>query len=289
MVVWEKFRIDVIASRTGHRIRTLATDVSLNRFTPQPSVSPNGTVFFDDAHDVNNVPNEQILSVSLSGGPIVVVGDGHDPAVSPDGRFLAYLMYADVTNGDQGVAVRDLQTGATKTWRYFTSGPDITDLSWSPDSQDLSFTATTPTSNHRSLTFGAWVLRVSAPSGSLDVAREILLPPGMAWAGFVSPSKGIGVTQQSSKVALSIVAVVTGKIISRLPPVSGQLGVGNSLDGAEGTVQVDPSGRYLALVEVGSGTGALYRWTMGSDPNRISTKPVRVAIGVLGVAWVPTN
>ena len=295
VVVWRNFRIEVVSSTTGRLIRTLAPDAGLNRFTPQPAVSPGGTVYFDEAHDVNGIPDEQILSVPLSGGQITGVADGHDPAVSPDGRFLAYLTYADIANVGQGVAVRDLRTGATKIWRYSTIGPDITGLSWSPDSQEVSFTTTTPTPDNRSLTVGAWVLNASTPTGSLDAARKIPLAPGMAWAGYVNRADGIGVTQHwagtipSSSFGLSVVDATSGRVIASLPHVSGQLAVDNVLDGAEGAVQIDPSGQHLALVEVVSGSGALYRWTIGSIPNRISTEPVQIATGVIGAAWVPTR
>ena len=295
VVVWRNFRIEVVSSTTGRLIRTLAPDAGLNRFTPQPAVSPGGMVYFDEAHDVNGIPDEQILSVPLSGGQVTSVADGHDPAVSPDGRFLAYLTYADITNVGQGVAVRDLRTGATKIWRYSTVDPDITGLSWSPDSQEVSFTTTTPTPDNRSLTVGAWVLNASTPTGSLDAAREIPLAPGMAWAGYVNRADGIGVTQHwagtipSSSFGLSVVDATTGRVIASLPHVSGQLAVGNVLDGAEGTVQIDASGQHLALVEVGSGSGALYRWTIGNNPTRISTDPVQIATGVIGAAWVPTR
>jgi len=295
LVVWKDFSIEVVSSTTGRLIRTLAPDAGLNRFTPQPAVSPSGTVFFDEAHDVNGIPDEQIQSVPLSGGQVTSVADGHDPAVSPDGSFLAYLTYADITNVGQGVAVRDLRTGATKIWRYSTVGPDITGLSWSPDSQDVSFTTTTPTPDNRSLTVGAWVLNASTPTGSLDAARKIPLAPGMAWAGYVNRADGIGVTQHwagtipSSSFGLSVVDATSGRVIASLPHVSGQLAVGNVLDGAEGAVQIDPSGQHLALVEVGSGSGSLYRWTIGSIPNRISTDPVQIATGIIGAAWVPTR
>jgi len=298
VVVWSNFgRIEVISSATGHVIRTLATDVALNRGTPQPTVSPSGTVYFDDAHDVNiNVPDEQILSVPLSGGPVTVVADGHDPVVSPNGRLLAYLTYADYSsNGREGIVVRDLLTGETKTWQYSNTGPSVSAPSWSPDSESLSFTAVTASPNKRSETLGAWVLRVSTPSGSLDAARKIPLPTGMAWAGYLNPAEGIGVSQhwgptrRSSTFALSVVDVATGRVMTRLPAVPGQLGVGNIYDGAEGTVQVDPSGQHVAVVEVGSGNGTLYRWTIGRDPIRISADPIQIATGVISAAWVPTH
>ena len=294
VVVWRNFRIEVVSSTTGRLIRTLAPDAGLNRFTPQPAVSPGGTVYFDEAHNVNGIPGEQILSVPLSGGKVTVVADGHDPAASPDGHLLAYLTY-DISNVGEGLVVKDLRTGTTMIWRYSMTGPDITGLSWSPDSRAVSFTATTPTPDNRSLTIGAWVLSVSTPSGSLDEARRIPLPSGMAWAGYVNAVDGIGVTQQrggtrqSSTFGLSVVDARTGHVIARSPHVSGQLAVGNAFDGAEGTVQVDPSGQHLAVVEVGSGSGALYRWTIGSDPKRISADPVRIATGVIGAAWVPTR
>ena len=231
----------------------------------------------------------------LSGGQVTGVADGHDPAVSPDGSFLAYLTYADITNVGQGVAVRDLRTGATKIWRYSTVGPDITGLSWSPDSQEVSFTTTTPTPDNRSLTVGAWVLNASTPLVRWTQPERYRLRlewPGRATSIAVD---GIGVTQHwagtipSSTFGLSVVDATSGRVIARLPHVSGQLAVGNVFDGAEGAVQIDPSGQHLALVEVGSGSGALYRWTIGSNPNRVSTDPVRIATGVIGAAWVPTR
>jgi hypothetical protein len=145
MVVWKDFRIEVISSKNGQLIRTLATDVALNRGTPQPTVSSSGTVYFDDAHDVNiTAPTEQILSVPLLGGPVTVVADGRHPVVSPNGRSLAYVTYVDDTAGREGIVVRDLRTGATKTWPYSDTGPDISALAWSPDSESLSFSAVTP-------------------------------------------------------------------------------------------------------------------------------------------------
>jgi len=296
IVVWKEFRIELISSKTGRLIRTLATDVGLNRGTPHPTVSPSGTVYFDDANDVTiTAPSEQILSVPLLGGPATHVADGRHPVVSPNGRFLAYVTYVDYTNGREGIAVRDLLTGAMKTWRYANTGPDISALSWSPDSESLSFSAITPTPDNRTETLGTWALGVSSSPGSLDAARKIPLPPGMAWAGYLKPDEGIavfqhpGLTGQMTSIELRVVDAGTGRIIARLPSVRGLLGVDNSLDGSEGTIQIDPSGQHLALVEVGSGEGTLYRWTIGSVPNHISAGPIQITTGVFGAAWVPAR
>ena len=48
VVVWEHFRLDVLSSLDGHRIRTLATDVGEFRGSPSLSVAPGRTVYFDN-------------------------------------------------------------------------------------------------------------------------------------------------------------------------------------------------------------------------------------------------
>jgi hypothetical protein len=289
MVVWTtNFRIEVISAVSGHVIRTLATNVALYRYMPHPTVSPSGTVFFDNAHYMNGRPSEQVLSVPLSGGPVTVIGAGHYPVVSPNGLLLAYLAFTDVTGAAEAIVVRNLRTGVTSTWRYSGAGPDISQLSWAPDSTALSFTTTTTTAAGRGTTILAAVtLDLSDPGRSLEGARRIPLPAGLAWAGYVNATEGIGVRQRPGSAAdtgwtgPAIVDVATGRIVRGWPEMPGLLGVWNVHDGLEGTVQVDPSGRHLALAEVGSGRGSLWRWTIGSR------SPARITTGVGTAAWVP--
>ena len=310
MVVWRGFNIDVISSTSGHLIRTLATGVGLFRGIPHPTVSPKGIVYFDQGVEPTpNVPVEQIASVPLRGGPVTVVADGHYPDVSPNGRFLAYVADTDFTNAPGSIVVRDLLTGETKGWGHARAGPDISQLSWSPDSKALSFTSAIPTPDKRTETLANRVIDTSAPSGSLDAARVIPLPrcppPGlwaphgtsraMAWAGYLSTSEGIGVCQhvgltwQSSTTTLSVIDVSSGRDVAQLPTLRSPLGTGNVFDGAEGTIQIDATGQHLAIGEVRSGADALYRWTIGSRATRMRTAPILVAQGAMSGTWVPTK
>ena len=309
LVVWKNFDIEVISSTSGLLIRTLATGVGLFRGVPRPSVSPSGIVYFDrGVEPTPNVPVQQVVSVPLQGGPLTVVAIGHQPTVSPNGRLLAYLADTDFSDGPEAIEVRNLTTGATTTWQYPNAGPDISGLTWTPDSRSLAFTATTPTPDKTGATLGSSVLDVSTPSSSLEAAKPIPLsqcpspppwdfpgaPRTMAWAGYLSATEGIGVcrrgsplTGQSYKIELNVVAVATGRVIAHLPAISAQLDVGSVLDGSEGEVQVDAVGRHLAIVEVGTGIGTLYRWSLGNDLLPISGSPVRVTSGALSPAWVP--
>jgi hypothetical protein len=82
---------------------------------------------------------------------------------------------------------------------------------------------------------------------------------------------------------ISEVEVRSGRIVKRLATFPGSLAVDNVYDGAEGTLQMDPSHRYLSIAETGSGNWSLYRWKIASGP------ALRIATGVIAGAWVPVS
>ncbi|MGH8997808.1 MAG: TolB family protein [Acidimicrobiia bacterium] len=96
-----------------------------------------------------------IARVRLDGrGEPVTVARGISPAVSPDGRRLAYAAPGRPRSDGRpacfnAIAVKDLRTGKTRTWRYPDDGDhsgalytesSFTKLAWSPDSRRLAFT-----------------------------------------------------------------------------------------------------------------------------------------------------
>lgn len=314
VVVWTQtspgtLSIQVISSKTGHVIRTLAVDDGLFRSSPQPAVSAlTGTVFFDDAIGGSAPPNpgplprEQLMSVPLGGGAVSVVAQGHDPAVSPNGRLLAYQTFTDITDAPQAIVVQDLVTGASTTWQFATNAPEISNgLSWSPDSRSLAFQSET-------LVHGVWnlntrIIDLSSPNRSLDDTRLISLPlcpaptnwasPGagrdMLWAGFLSATEGIGtchhagLTLQDDWNQPIVVNLATGRVVRRLPVIRGLVGGGPS------SFQVDPSGHHLLFIGAGSGAGGLYRWTVIGHPPRAAGPPSLVKNAVGSATWVPSH
>ena len=97
IVGWQSSdRVVVIDTRTGAVVRTLATGVSVEApGLPDLTVSPGGQVYFDSAPLPGVSPadaeGDQIYTVPITGGPVVEVGPGSDPQVSPNGQLLAYL------------------------------------------------------------------------------------------------------------------------------------------------------------------------------------------------------
>jgi len=320
MVVWAQntpgssMTIQVISSRSGRVIRTLATDVGLFQTVPQPAISKVGTVYYDQVAPGPSTPGpgaqppvEQILSVPLSGGLSTFVADGHDPEVSPNGRLLAYLTWAQnpTTGGPEGIVVKDLFTGAVNTWQYTSNsepaiGPYINTISWSPDSRSL--VVAQEAFDNRSWHLTARRLWLSGPSRSLEALPQIplpLCPPGaawasldakrdMAWAGFLNSREGIGdchyvgSTRQSDLTEPVVFDLATGHVVRMLPSISGLIG-----QGPGGGYLADPSGQHLLFVGSGLGAGGLYRWTLSDQPKGKPSHPIFVKNDVGSASWVP--
>jgi hypothetical protein len=149
--------IEMLDGRDGHTLRTLAT---------HPEATTGG---FPYLQAVALTPDRSQVFYSLVGdcGPATIYrvpADGHSaavaivtgvsPAVSPDGRKLAYAVAGAAKPGEErhcqnALVVRDLQTGAERTWRY-PDTPDfatplyqdavISEINWAPDSTRLAYT-----------------------------------------------------------------------------------------------------------------------------------------------------
>ncbi len=318
MVVWASAQvgttmsIQVISSRSGHVVRTLASDLGLFNSTPQPAVAPDGTVYYDQAIGATqqgpgaHPPVEQILSVPITGGPSTFVADGHDPVVSPDGRYLAYLIWTQITDGPEGVVVVNRLTGMVNTWQYSTNAPDINTIWWSPDSRALVVSSATLVGTGPRSTWHPSVGRLvlSDPNRSLDVLPQVKLPlcppptqwagPGasrdMAWAGFLNTAEGIGMcyhvglTSEDSWTQPVVVNLATGSVVRKLPVVRGLIGMGPS-----GGFHGDVSGHHFVFIGSGIRAGGLYRWTLDTRSNQRQTRPVFVKNNVGSASWVPSS
>jgi hypothetical protein len=274
LVVWNGFKIEVLASRTGRILRTLATNVALYRGLPTVAVSVNRVVYFDDARN----RQEWVLSVPLAGGHITAIAPGRDPAVSADGRFLAYVTYTDLTGAPEAIVVRNLVSGRQRSWAFRSVQSDVDALSWAPGGQFLSFTANS--GEARAAT--AWIIDTRS-AAALTAARPIPLRPGVQWAGFLTPAVGLALAASRAGRPQSLVevAVRTGSVLRRLATLGYPLFTANVLTGTEGAVTADAGGRYLLIATSGPrGYGELYRLTVGLD------RLVPVARGAIRASWV---
>jgi hypothetical protein len=278
VVVWRAdFSLVLVSSRTGRTERTLADGVAEDRGLPALA-SAGGFVYYDDAHG----PTSQVLRIPAGGGAAVVVGAGRLPAVSPNGEWLAYATDTSLSDAPESIVVTNLVTGAVRTWSFTTSRPDIAALSWAPDNRTLAFTATAASSDGRTLALSTRLLAVPTFSGSLDDAPVLPLPPTLQWAGYVSAARGVAVRPTAGGVTLVEVSTMSGRVIRQVATLPDELSTANALDGTEGTIQTDPSGRDLliSMSPPAGGPGVVARITL-TDP-----KPVVLTRGALRAAWV---
>lgn len=322
IVAWTSDReLEVISTTTGAVERTLASDVALFApGVPTLSVSPVGVVFFDSVPTVGISPpdaqGDQIYSVPIVGGPVREVSPGYDPAISPDGRTLAFVASNGVgeapyqlasggielaqLNGSEITGVRTLHPSGTMV------GAGFSNLSWSADSQIVSFDQLDPSSDVTS----SWLLSGPNAKSSLASAVEIPLhPKGLAWGGFLDSSTkgeplGIGVqtaVQDEPPLASSqkVVSIdpQTGAIVRALfelpaavctsaspsTPEDCDSDFSNALDVDPASSSVLVSGAIPLTDGQVSTSGLTYLFRWATD----SAKPVRLTSGVLVAAWGP--
>lgn len=308
-------RVVVVSTATGHVERTLASNVSiLAPGLPSVSVSPDGTVFFESAETAsynNDVDTgDQILSVPITGGAVRDIASGSDPQVSPNGRLLAFI--SPDPPGQPGEAPYlvppvgiDIATisddGALSNVRTLNPGPlqlnqAASDLSWSSDSEHLSFDLLQPSTNVTT----SWTIPVSRGITSLASARQIQLhQSGLTWNGYW------GVGRDGAPVGLGILATgtgrqevvtinpSTGRVANRLFSTSAEIctdgpagcssDFSNSVVGDTAGTSVLVAGAIPLVVgtPTPSGDSLLYRWSVG---NRA---PVSLAHRILVATWGP--
>lgn len=132
----------------GHVIKRLVAAPALARSSPTLSVSPDGsTVWFANAEASSAAtcpapsPNsiDTVESIDIRTGKVRMLGPGQQPAVSPDGRFLAYVrppLGVCFPENFSVLVVRDLRTGHDQRWSL-TGDSEITNPRWLSDSRHL--------------------------------------------------------------------------------------------------------------------------------------------------------
>jgi hypothetical protein len=145
----------LLDGRDGRTVRTLATHPEATTggfpYLQAVSLSPDRSqVFYSLVGDCGPATVYRVPADGRSAS--VAVLTGVSPAVSPDGRKLAYAVATpsqDERRCQNSVVVRDLQTGAERNWRY-PDTPDyatplyqdaiISEIDWAPDSTRLAYT-----------------------------------------------------------------------------------------------------------------------------------------------------
>lgn len=200
----------------------------------------------DDPYSLWSFKLEGSREKKLTSPPDWVIGDC-DPAISPDGRKLAFARWFTTSSAD--IFVSDMHDGTPR--RLTEDNARIDGLAWTPDGREVVF------SSNRDGSFGLWRTRASGESAS-GPSRVIGSGPGA-----VSP-----VISDGPPVRLACARIVIDFNIGRIDLPITPRGVSSGMDIIASTRTDDsprfsPDGSKVAFVS--DRTGSTEIWVAKSD------------------------
>ncbi len=265
----------VLDARTG-RVLVRYESHSVERGT-QIAVAPDGRSFYFVDGDGTDCDQHSILGLGLGltrGGPVSEFPrTSTAPAVSADGRYVAYLRCRTGDNRLGQIVLRDLSTGEERT----SDAPDgwwfTAPLIFDADSRHVVFGVESDRADLGSRVFRADLVGGEAPPGAPLALEE--RPVGALDAGtrylVVAPH-----VENRRHEAGDLVGSAGPRTSPGLPaaaPSEGWFWLPSDVTSAA----VDASRRHVVAV---SGS-TLYRWSSGDR------EPVRLRRGVRAAAWIP--
>lgn len=265
----------VLDSRTG-RVLARYESHSVERGT-QVAVAPDGRDFYVvDGDSTGPCGNHSILRLGLA--PDGRSGDGvaapsTAPAVSPDGRYLAYLRCRPGDTELSQIVLRDLALGSERA----TDAPDVlwysAPLVFDADSRHVIVGIGSDNARLRSNLTRVDLVGAGEPGEPVGVGRGTLLGALPEPGTYLSmlPARRI---PHSTRL---------GDVVGPLGPSGGGSYFPVSFGGWFGlpspvqSAAADPSGRHVAAVS----RSTLYRWSRGDD------HPVRLRRGIRTATWIP--
>jgi hypothetical protein len=209
-------------------------------------------------------PPPEIWQIPTGGGvPHRVVTNGSAPAVSPDGRFLAYA--SSLSTGSRcfvhdSLAIRDLRTGKEQRTRLAQRPFVVLPVSWWPDSHRVEVTVG---SNFQTVRVETDGLRVLA-SIQLFGNGYVLLP--------------------SHEAVTAVPGTATSRLVAFDPATGAQQRTVAELNQPLVLLGSDPAGTTFLLSTLPtetSGTPNLYRADLGNP------QPTKLASNTAIAAWLP--
>jgi hypothetical protein len=243
----------ILDAATGSLLRELPT----GRVLPerQIAVTPDGRDAYFVAGSGDGCANTSIQGLRLSGGFGLSIPRATAPAISPDGRHLAYLQCPLDGRLPDAILLRDLRTGEERDFRS-PAGTVFSDTLVFADSRLLLFETDNATARQTA------AMQLDVENGAMS-ARQADFERSLGW---------VRITDDHDYYLMEGPAVLSERPIHADTPAP-EL----ELPAIPDVLSGDTSGRHFVLV-VG---GALYRWSEGDDA------PTKVADGIVAASWIP--
>lgn len=209
----------------------------------------------------DSTPSADLESLAVSEGHPVPWGTGQDtdePALSPDGRWLAYVVYD--AQGEAGLWLRAVDGSVPARVLVDVAGVDELDPAWSPDSSKVAYSAAGASSVAlRTVTTAPGAASVAYPGGG-GAAAPSWLPDGTALVAIdvaTNPTRLLRITTAGARTALP---GTTGAFMPAVSPRGDRIAyVTTDQDGVD----------HLYLLPVAGGTPV----SVSSDPWNYYDRP----------------
>jgi hypothetical protein len=240
---------------SGAELRTLA-DLPADEWAFPVALAPDGTVFVGTGTEGGA---RRIFRAADDKAPELIATSAYTPAVSPDGRFLAYG-YDSSENPDctsHGLALRELATGAERRLHYTEDEDGRCDndatgllaITWAPDSRRLAFDVDD--------SGGEIFLLDTASAHSLADATTLVRRSDQA---YVSPT-----WLPDGRIVVSEFGPSDYRLLAVDPASGDATELAPSMQYVQ-TVAADPSGHHLVLTRQQGDFPENYVMTDGGEP-----------------------
>jgi hypothetical protein len=270
-------------------------------------------------------PVPRIYRVPFNGGPLSYVTDGIEPSVSSDGTQLAFVRVSnpvDQSGSSEQIILRDLATGSERSVYDLGVTGVVTDISWSPDGNELSITGiksgvnSSPFSEPPNVSSAVTVLDLGRPLSSHNPrllitdnvfpGQHLLSDAQFVGSGTVAVLSSrasacydgstdlldVKASSGASKIIASLHLVVTQVQFDSAGPAIFDGITGKCMPGATTTTAVTtPPTMNLGSTKPGSSSGTTFSSTVNIKflvlDKWENGKAVKIASGVVAVALVP--
>jgi WD40 repeat protein len=275
-------RLVIVSAKDGHILHTLAADAAAANGV---SVSPDGrTIYYardTGARCGTGDPVTTVAAIPVAGGaPTDLVSNVRFPAVSPDGRSLAFTGIPNCSDAGRSILVRNLTRDTHRYGSYdeewsVSTGTSpwvaVQSLAWMPDSKRIFFTHATNGTTGADDSLPRLLDTAKGSSTSLDSSPVVRVAPGVVCCAIGAKGPTYGSELDAGGFARAVVTVDagTGKVARRLTCCGEVIGV-------------DAAGRSL-LIHFTDAThpGGIYRWNPGDGA------PVFLGGSLFAAAWLP--
>jgi WD40-like Beta Propeller Repeat len=277
-------RLLVASAEDGHALRLLATDANA---AGGLAVSPDGsTVYY--ARDTRNGcangdPITAIAAISVAGGNATdLVTNVRFPAVSPDGRYLAFTGIPNCSDAGRAILVRDLYSTTHVNGSYDgVWGPrspaspwvGIQSVSWAPDSRHILFTHASSTSTGADDALPRLLDTRARFQTYLDTSPVVRVAPNVVCCYLGTKNALVGSALDAGGFARDVIALNT-RTGARV----------RTLTCCGAPIATDRAGRSL-LIHFTDTThpGGIFRWSPGQR------RPTFLGSLLFTAAWLPRS